>query len=62
VASQEECGPRLDFRGRRREVASRLRSAAASWFDRRQPLDIIRDRLEHRAMTAAIVHRRAILA
>jgi hypothetical protein len=62
VPSQQECAPRLGFAGRRREVASRLRSAAAPWFDRRQPLDIIRDRLEERATTAAVTHRRAILA
>ncbi len=46
--AQEPCAPRIGFDGRRREVASRLRSAVAPWFDRRQPLDVIRDRLEER--------------
>jgi hypothetical protein len=62
MPSQQECAPRLGFAGRRREVVSRLRSAAASRFDRRRPLDIIRDRLDERATTAAVVYRRAILA
>jgi hypothetical protein len=48
LPAQEACAPRLSFDGRRREVASRLRSAIAPWLDRRQPLDIIRDRVEAR--------------
>jgi len=48
MPGQEACAPRLGFHGRRREVASRLRSAVAPWIDRRRPLDVIRDRLEGR--------------
>ena len=48
LPTQPACAPQLAFAGRRREVASRLRSAVAPWFDRRQPLDLIRDRLEER--------------
>jgi hypothetical protein len=48
LPGQKACAPRLGFHGRGREAASRLRSAVAPWFDRRQPLDIVRDRLEGR--------------
>jgi Hint domain len=39
------CAPVLGF-GRRIEIKSRLRSAISPWFDCRQKLDIIRDKLE----------------
>ncbi len=39
------CAPVLGF-GRRIEITSRLRSAISPWYDRRQKLDIIRDKLE----------------
>ncbi|MBN9089186.1 MAG: Hint domain-containing protein [Reyranella sp.] len=48
LPGEAACAPRLGFDGRSREVASRLRSAIAPWFDRREPLDVIRDRLEVR--------------
>jgi hypothetical protein len=44
------CAPKVSYSGGRGEVASRLRSAISPWFDRRQPLDIVRDRLEERAL------------
>ncbi len=42
------CAP-IAFNGPRSELASRLRSAAAPWIDRRRPADVIRDDLEARA-------------
>ena len=39
------CAPLCGF-GRRVEMQSRFRSAISPWFDRRQQLDIIRDKLE----------------
>jgi hypothetical protein len=39
------CAPRLGFGGRV-EIKSRFRSAMSPWIDRRQKLDIIRDKLE----------------
>jgi hypothetical protein len=39
------CAPRLGF-GRRVEIKSRFRSAISPWIERRQKLDIIRDKLE----------------
>jgi hypothetical protein len=43
----------LGFHGGRDEVRSRLRSVASLVIDRRQPLDIIRDSLEERAIGLA---------
>jgi hypothetical protein len=40
--------PLLGFNGRRSELLSRLRSAAALLVDRRWPIDRIRDTLERR--------------
>jgi len=42
------CAALLAFNGGRSEVRSRFRSAISPWFDRRQKLDLIRDRLEER--------------
>ncbi|MFI4996706.1 MAG: Hint domain-containing protein [Hyphomicrobiales bacterium] len=44
------CAPVLQFDGASSELKSRLRSAISPWFDRRQPIDVIRDRLEERAL------------
>jgi hypothetical protein len=41
--------PIVSFNGGRAELRSRLRSAASPWIDRRQSIDIIRDRIEERA-------------
>lgn len=48
--SEIPCAPRLGFNGRRAELRSRLRSAVSVWLDRRQALDIIRDRIEERGV------------
>jgi hypothetical protein len=45
VSPDVPCAPLLGF-GRRLEITSRFRSAISPWLDRRQQLDIIRDRLE----------------
>jgi hypothetical protein len=43
------CAPWVGF-GRRIEIKSRFRSAISPWIDRRQNLDIIRDKLEERGI------------
>jgi len=45
IASNTTCAPLLGF-GARVEIKSRFRSAISPWIDRRQKLDIIRDKLE----------------
>jgi Hint domain len=45
------CTPVLNFAGGRSKMKSRLRSALSPWVDRREQIDIIRDRLEDRALT-----------
>ena len=47
---QVPCEPLLSFNGRRSEIKSRFRSAISPWNDRRQRLDIIRDKLEERGL------------
>jgi hypothetical protein len=49
----EPCAPLLGFNGGRSEVRSRVRSALSLVVDRRQPIDIIRDGLEERALELA---------
>lgn len=49
----EPCAPLLGFNGGRSEVRSRVRSALSLVVDRRQPIDIIRDQLEERALRLA---------
>ena len=44
------CAPRVSYGGGRGEFKSRIRSAISPWLDRREPLDVIRDRLEERAL------------
>jgi hypothetical protein len=44
------CAPLLSFNGGRSEIKSRFRSAMSPWLDRRQKLDVIRDRLEERGI------------
>jgi Hint domain len=44
------CAPRVTYGGGRGEFKSRIRSAISPWLDRRAPLDLIRDRLEERAI------------
>lgn len=49
----EPCVPLLGFNGGRSEVRSRVRSALSLVVDRRQPIDLIRDELEDRAIELA---------
>jgi hypothetical protein len=44
------CAPFATYGGRRGELKSRVRSAMSPWLDRREPIDVIRDRLEERAI------------
>jgi Hint domain len=44
------CLPVVSYGGRRGEFKSRIRSAISPWLDRRQRLDVIRDRLEERGI------------
>lgn len=52
-AEMERCAPLLAFGGGREKLRSHLRSIASVVMDRRQPLDIIRDRLDERAVDLA---------
>lgn len=49
---ETRCAPLLSCTGPRRELGSRARSALSPWIDRRLEVDLIRDRLEDRALTA----------
>jgi hypothetical protein len=49
-AGQACCAPRAP--SGRHEFQSRLRSAISPWIDIRQPIDVIRDRFEERALAA----------
>jgi Hint domain len=44
------CAPLVTYGGGRGEFKSRIRSAMSPWLDRREPLDVIRDRLEERGL------------
>jgi Hint domain len=44
------CAPRVSYGGRRGELKSRIRSAISPWLDSREPIDVIRDRLEERGI------------
>ena len=44
------CTPLVTYGGGRGEFKSRIRSAMSPWVDRREPLDVIRDRLEERGL------------
>jgi hypothetical protein len=44
------CAPRVSYGGRRGELKSRFRSAISPWVDRREQIDMIRDRLEERGI------------
>jgi len=47
---EQPCVPILSYNGGRSQIKSRFRSAISPWFDRRHQFDIIRDRLEERAL------------
>jgi hypothetical protein len=49
-AEEAPCAPVVRYKGRRGMIASRLRSAASPWLDRRTRMDFVRDRLEDRAV------------
>ena len=49
----ERCAPLLRLAGGRSQLRSRMRSVASIVVDRRQPIDIIRDKLEDRGDTLA---------
>jgi hypothetical protein len=44
------CAPIACYGGGRGELKSRIRSAFSPWVDRREPIDVIRDRLEERGI------------
>jgi Hint domain len=44
------CAPFARYGGGRSELKSRIRSALSPWVDRREQIDVIRDRLEERAI------------
>jgi Hint domain len=46
TTNEARCAPHLDFGGRRGGLRSRIRSAISLWVDRREPADVVRDRLE----------------
>jgi hypothetical protein len=48
VAAEAPCLPLIAYKGGRNALKSRVRSAISPWFDRREPVDVIRDRLEER--------------
>jgi hypothetical protein len=47
------CAPVAPY-GARGESKSRIYSAISPWLDRRSPVDVIRDRLEERAVGAIV--------
>ncbi|WP_428671975.1 Hint domain-containing protein [Reyranella sp.] len=49
----DRCAPLLGFDGGRSKLRSHLRSVASLVIDRRQPIDIIRDRLEEHGLSFA---------
>ena len=51
TTQENPCAPRVTYGGGRGELKSRIRSAISPWLDRREPLDVIRDRIEERALT-----------
>lgn len=44
------CAPVHSYNGGRNKMKSRIRSAVSPWLDRRQKLDVVRDRLEERGI------------
>jgi hypothetical protein len=48
-SDEVRCAPIAPYGGRG-EFRSRLRSAISPWLDRREPIDVIRDRLQERAI------------
>ena len=55
VSNEEEtlCAPYAAYGGLRGEFKSRVRSAISPWLDRREPIDVIRDRMDERALAVS---------
>jgi len=51
TTEEASCVPRVSYGGGRGELKSRIRSALSPWLDRREQLDVIRDRLEERGVS-----------
>jgi hypothetical protein len=50
TTKETPCAPLLRYEYRRGEIKSCFRSAISPWIDRRQPVDIIRDKLDARGI------------
>lgn len=50
TTEETPCAPLLRYGYRRGEIKSCLRSAISPWIDRRQPADVIRDKLDTRGL------------
>ena len=50
TTEEARCAPHVDFGGRLGELKSRICSAISLWVDRREPADVVRDRLEERGI------------
>jgi len=50
TTEETPCAPLFRYRYRRGEIKSSLRSAISPWIDRRQQVDIIRDKLDVRGI------------
>jgi hypothetical protein len=50
TTEESRCAPLLRYEYRRGELKSCFRSAISPWIDRRQPVDIIRDKLDARGI------------
>jgi len=50
VTEETPCAPVFRYRYRKDEIKSCFRSAISPWIDRRQPVDIIRDKLDVRGI------------
>jgi Hint domain len=50
TTEETPCAPRISYTGRRSELRSRMRGALSPWLDRRDPFDVLRDRLEERGV------------
>jgi hypothetical protein len=51
--AETRCAPLVCCDGGRGELMSRFRSAISPWFDRREQIDVIRDRLEERGIISS---------
>jgi hypothetical protein len=49
AVDERPCVAILSYKGARSKITSRIRSAISPWIDRREKIDVIRDRLEARA-------------